>query len=245
MESLKDLKRLLAESRERADETSVANAAYKLGEFYLERGNREEALSLLQESFDLCQKHENLRGSARVSLSLAAIFLRDTDPDRADPYVQRAYSFFEADEDLKERVKSCLLRGDLCWVRNDPENALPFYRQALKVCQEHEDNLGAATFLDRMGVQHRLLGQEDEAMNLFHASGALWEKLGIPDRQAVTLTNLAHIHRGKGNVAEAIRLNEQALSLFRGLRNPQGIQALEKEIARLKGDTSKKEDPVS
>jgi tetratricopeptide (TPR) repeat protein len=245
MESVKDLKRLLAESRERADELSVANVAYKLGDLYLERGNREEALSLLQESFTLCQKHENLRGMALVSLSLATIFLHESDPKQAEPYVQRAYSFFKTDDDLSERVKSCLLQGDLRWIRGDPKDALPFYQEALHVCQSHEDNLGAATFLDRMGIQHRLLGQEDEAMVLFRASGALWEKLGIPDRQAVTLTNLAHIHGRKGNRGEALRLNEQALSLFRGLRNPQAIHALEKEIARLRGENSKKEDPVS
>ncbi len=239
MESIKDLKQLLAEAREREDEKSVANLTFKLGDIYLERGKRDLAISLLLESFDLCEKHENPQAASVVALSLAAGFLQEKDDGQAESYARTAYGFYEKEEDPKGLVQACLLRGDILWSREESGGALPFYRQALEICIQHGDNLGTATFLDRIAAQHRLLGQEEEALGRLHAAKQIWDKLGIPDRQAVTLTNMADILRKKGDLPEAIRLYEQALPLYRGLKQPRTVEILEKELSDLKASAEK------
>lgn len=235
MESIKDLKQALARARERGDERSVANAAYKLGELYRERGKTDPARALLQESLALCETHGNLHGKALVALSLCKIFLREGAPDLADPLSMDAHAILRDAGKPGEILDACKVRGDVCWTRKDPAAALPYFREALEICERHQDNLGRAAFLDRIATQHRLLGQETEARQHFQAAGRLWETLGIPDRQAVTLTNLGDIHARQGEIPEAIRLHEQALTLFRGLRNTRAARALEKELGRLRG----------
>ena len=44
MESIKTLKELLAEARDQQNNKAVANFAYKLGDRYLDKGKREQAL---------------------------------------------------------------------------------------------------------------------------------------------------------------------------------------------------------
>jgi len=237
VESLKDLKQRLAQSREQGDEPSIANAAYKLGELYRDRGKPEQALPLLLESMALCEKHQNLHGKSLVALSLAAIHLREGAPEKAAPLSLEAYAFFREAGEAKGLLNACQVRGDVCWSSNDPAGALPYFQEALAICDRHEDNLGRATFLDRIATQHRILGHETEAREHFLASGRLWEALGIPDRQAVTLANLGDICARQGEIQEAVRLHEQALDLFRGLRNTRAVQALEKELSRLREHT--------
>ena len=234
METVKDLKQQLVESRENGDERAIANAAYKLGDLYLQRGKSDQALPLLRESYVLCEEHENTEGKARVALCLAALFLREKDPEQASPCAREAFEHFLEAQDPKALVEACRLQGDTLWSRDDPSGALPFFRQALEICRKHGDNLGTAVFLDRTATQYRLLGQEEDARTHFQASYRLWETLGIPDRQAVTLTNLANIHAGLGAPREAVRLYELALPLFRQLCKTKAVEALEKEISRLK-----------
>jgi len=150
MESIKDLKQLLADSRQRGDEPAVANFAYKLGDLYLERGKRDASLPLLQEAFSLCEKHENPRGSSLVALRLGELFLREGDAEQAATYADHACRFFENEPDPKGRVRAFLLRGDIHWHRSEPKHALPWYGEALAECRRHEDALGTATLLDRI-----------------------------------------------------------------------------------------------
>ncbi len=191
------------------------------------------------ESFDLCEKNENPQAAAVVGLSLAAGFLQENDAGKAETYAGTAYAFYEKEEDIKGLVRACMLKADVLWMQKDPGGALPLYQQALEICIQHGDNLGTATFLDRIATQHRLLGEDEDALGRLQAAKQIWDKLGIPDRQAVTLTNMADIHRKKGDLTQAIHLYEQALPLYRGLKNMRAVEILEKELSSVKEEAKK------
>lgn len=242
MESIKELNQLLSEAREQEDERLLANVAFKLGDRYLERGKFEQALPLLEESLDLCRKLENPSGEAVVSLSLSALSLHTKDPDKAEALAQKGLAFYKKEKDQKGLVKSTLLLGDAFWEKGEPDQALSPYGEALETCRSHGDVLGTATFLDRIATMHRLMEKDEEALLLFRESLECWQKLAVPDREAVTLTNMGDINRKKGDAEKAIAFHEQAIDLYRKIGNVRAVSVLEKELEDLRKDVKKEKN---
>jgi tetratricopeptide (TPR) repeat protein len=234
MESVKDLKGLLLKYREEGEEKQVANLAYKLGDIYRERGKWEDALPLLEESLMLCRRHENPEGEAIVALSLAELHLEQADSHRAEMLARPALAFYQGNQDIKGQVKASLLLGDSYWARKDYEAAIPYYEEALETCKAHQDVMGSASLLDRLAKMHRLLSREEQALAYFQESLECWQELSIPDREAMTWTNMGDICKRRGDLSRAIRCHEQALSLYQHLKNPKAVEALEKELESLK-----------
>jgi tetratricopeptide (TPR) repeat protein len=233
MASIKEMKELLLQHRAEGEERQVANLAYKLGDTYREKGKWEEALPLLEESLELCRRHENPEGEAVVALSLAELHLERSDPGPAKRLASRALAFYREQQDIKGQVRASLLVGDTYWARKEHEAAIPYYEEALKPCKEQGDVAGAASLLDRLAKMHRLIAREDQALEYFQQALDCWQKLSIPDREAMTWANMGDICKRGGNVTRAIRCHEQALALYRQMKNPKAIEALEKELETL------------
>ena len=174
-----------------------------------------------------------------MAVSLGLLHLRRQDLGEAEAYARTAYDFYKREKDPKGYVKSCFLFGNVQWAKGEPHGALPPFKEALELCRTHEDALGTATFLDRIATMHRILEQDEEASSCFQEALTYWEKLSIPDRQAVTLTNLGDIQRKKGDLSKAIDFHEQALQFHKVLKNNNAISALERELERLKQEIIK------
>lgn len=242
MESVKEMKELLLRARAMGEERQVANLAYKLGDTYREKRKWEEALPLLEEALALCRKHENPEGEAVVALSLAALLVERDDPGGAERLARAALDFYREHQDPKGRVRASLLLGDTYWARQEYETAIPHYEEALKPCRDLGDSMGSASLLDRLAKMHRLLDRDEQAIAYFQQSLDGWQKLSIPDREAMTWANMGDICRRRGDIPKAVRCHEQALTLFRQMKNLKAIEALEKELDALRG-TERKDAP--
>jgi tetratricopeptide (TPR) repeat protein len=233
MASIKEMKELLLQYRAEGEEKQVANLAYKLGDTYREKGKWEDALPLLEESLDLCRRHENPEGEAVVALSLAELHLERADPGQAERLARASLSFYREQADIKGQVRASLLLGDTHWARREYEAAIPHYEEALRPCKDHGDVAGTASLLDRLAKMHRLLDREEQALTYFQEALACWQKLEIPDREAMTWANMGDICKRRGDLSRAIRCHEQALALHRHMKNPKAIEVLEKELEAL------------
>jgi len=235
MESVKEMKELLLQARGEGEEKQVANLAYKLGDTYREKRKWEEALPLLEEALALCRRHENPEGEAVVALSLASLHLERGDPGLAESLAIPALDFYREHQDTKGRVRASLLLGDTYWAREEYEAAIPHYEEALKPCKDLGDVMGSASVLDRLAKMHSLLDNDEQALVYFQESLDGWQRLSIPDREAMTWANMGDICRRRGDIPKAIHCHEQALTLVRQLKNPRAIEALEKELGALRG----------
>jgi tetratricopeptide (TPR) repeat protein len=233
MASIKEMKELLQQYRAEGEERQIANLAYKLGDTYREKGKWQDALPLLEESHDLCRRNENPEGEAVVALSLAELHLDRADPDQAERLASPALVFFREREDAKGQVRASLLLGDTHWAKREPEAAIPYYEEALRPCKEHGDVAGTASVLDRLAKMHRLVNREEQALAFFQEALGCWQKLSIPDREAMTWANIGDICKRRGDISRAIQCHEQALALHRRIKNPKAIEALEKELEAL------------
>lgn len=233
MESARTLLERLSEARKEADEPRIANLAYKLGGIYLEQGKWDRAHPLLDESYEICLRHENDLGAAMAATSLATLLLQTDRPGEAQALAEKARAYFKENLEVNRTTGASLLLGDTLWAQGRPAEALPFYQEAVEICEAHEDVLGSATLLDRLATMHRLLDQDDQALSCFQRALASWHKLAVPDREAFTLTHLGDILAGRGDLSRAAALYEQALELYRHLKNHSAGAAVEKELARL------------
>ena len=237
MASLKDLKEDLAQARDAGDPLQTANLAFKLGEGYRERGKLEQALPLLEEAQAICREHANADGDAMVSLSLAELHLARGEASEAAEQAAAALPHYRHQDDPPRRVRGCLLLGDAHWAREEHAKALPLYEEALELCRTHEDTMGTATLLDRGAKMMRHLGRDGDALPLFLEALGCWEKLGVPDRTAMTWVNLGDIHAKLGHLAEAIQCHKSALSLYRTLHEDRAVSAIEKALEKLRERT--------
>ena len=235
MASVKEMKELLLQYRAEGEERQVANLAFKLGDTYRGKEKWDEALPLLEEALELCRRLDNPEGEAIVGLSLAKLHLERNDPGQAERLAEPALAFYRKKQDDKGRVKASLLLGDTHWAREEYEAAIPYYNEALRPCRDHGDVMGAASVLDRLAKMYRLLNREEQALTCFQESLGHWQELSVPDREAMTWANMGDICKRRGDISRAIRCHKQALTLYRHLKNPKAIEALERELEALQG----------
>ncbi len=234
MASLKEMRELLDQSRREGDRKKIANLAYRLGDTYRERGDREKALPLLEESLLLCRQLDNPIGEAIVLVSLATLHLQARDALLAETHARAALEIYRRQAEAKGIVKASMLLGDACWAGERYEEALPLYREALEICRAHQDIMGTAALLDRVAKMLRLLDRHEEALPVFEEALDAWHRLSVPDREAMTLVNMGDLYRRKRELRKALLCHEQALDLFRDLKDAKSAALVEKEVAGLK-----------
>jgi tetratricopeptide (TPR) repeat protein len=234
MNSVEEMSELLSRFREDGKEHQVANLAFKLGDIYREKGEFERALPLLEEAHALCIKYNNAQGESLVSLALGELHLASGHAEQAEILANRAYHFCAKADDVKGRVRASLLLGDIHWSREDPGRALVSYREAMELCSTFEDVLGCGILLDRIAKMHRMLEEDEKALSYFQEALLRWEKLGVSDRQAMTLANLGDLCKKKGDLAKAIFFHEQAVGLYRQLKDLPAVDAIEQELQTLR-----------
>jgi tetratricopeptide (TPR) repeat protein len=117
--------------------------------------------------------------------------------------------------------------GDLQAATGDPKKALEYYQQSLQLRRSIEDRLGEASALCNIGLAYSSLGAPEKAMEYFNQSLSLYRILGSYRRGEVrALYGLARVERDRGNLVEARRQIEAALSLIESVRADAGSQEL-------------------
>jgi CHAT domain-containing protein/Tfp pilus assembly protein PilF len=117
--------------------------------------------------------------------------------------------------------------GDLHSASADPKKALEYYEQSLELRRSTEDRLGEASALCNIALAHSSLGAPEKAMEYFNKSLPLYRILGSYRRdEARALFGLARVERDRGNLVEARRHIEAALSLIDSVRAGAGSQQL-------------------
>ena len=115
--------------------------------------------------------------------------------------------------------------GDLLTASADPKKALEYYEHSLQLRRSTEDRLGEASALCNIGMAYSSLGAPEKAMEYFNKSLPIYRILGSYRRdEARALFGLARVERDRGNLVEARRRIEAALSLIDSVRADAGSQ---------------------
>jgi len=98
------------------------------------------------------------------------------------------------------------------------EEAMAAYNQALTIQLELKEKRGQALTLQKRGETYNLLKQHPQAVDDLKSAVVLWESLKDPRGRAGTLNTLARVEQDRGNLIEALKYSDEAISIVESQR---------------------------
>jgi CHAT domain-containing protein/tetratricopeptide (TPR) repeat protein len=200
---------------------SVCNAAASsldnVGELYNTLGDSRAALELFKESLPIRRSLKQPRGiGSTLSRICYATYLEGMHRDALD-LCRQALPYNQAAGDYREAATYTVM-GMIHSALNEPEKALEYYGNALRLEEKAGDRRAQALTLDKMGGSYGLTGNSVEKFKSYERALQLWREVKDRDGEALTLYNVARAERERGNLMEAHRLIGEAIGLVESLR---------------------------
>lgn len=211
------------------NEPGIANACFKIGDFYLSKGRWNEAKEYLREAKAICGKLGNEEGSAITAIGLGDIYKNADNPATACSHYEQALDFFEKKGDERQIANLKEKLGDLFREQGDFSRAVEAFARARDICQTHEDRLGVAHFSERMALVHRHQENFELAVACFQEALSYYEEHRVADRLAFVLSGLGELQYKMGQPREALEFLGRALYIYRklGAKKPAELVAAE------------------
>jgi len=112
-------------------------------------------------------------------------------------------------------ARTWLKLGDQAYSSGDQTRALDAYERALEICRPLADLRCAAEAANNSGLAARLLGKFNESFTRLEEAAQGWEKLGFPDKQARTLSNLGVLYSRIGDFQQSISAYDRARAILK------------------------------
>ncbi len=211
------------------NEEGIANACFKIGDIYLQKGKWDEAKEYLREAKAICGKLGSEEGCALTAVGLGDIYRNTQNMETARLHYEQALDFFEKQEDDKNIANLMERLGELFREKGDLPRALEAFSRAKEICETYNDPLGAAHFDERMALVYRNQEKFELAIEKFQEALRYYEQHRVVDRLAFVLTGLGELHYKIGQPKKALECLGQALSLYQklGARKPAELVAVE------------------
>jgi len=223
------------------NEHGVANACFKIGDIYLQKGKWDEAKEYLRKAKVICGKLGSAEGCALTAIGLGDIDRHTQSPETARSHYEEALRFFEKQGDDKNVANLMGRLGELARDQGDFSQALEAFGKAKDICLTHNDQLGEAHFNERMALTYRNQDKAELAMESFEQAQKYYEQHRVPDRLAFVLSGLGEMHYKVGQPQEALNCLSKALQIYQklGARRPAELVAREVTAieASLAGET--------
>jgi non-specific serine/threonine protein kinase len=135
--------------------------------------------------------------------------------------LNRILAFDISNEATNERAKALSVGGFLLWSLNDFSNARDYLEESIEIADKLGDKLSLAWSLSYLGWTFDSLGEFDKAKISLEKSVDIGRSLGETGKQAVgqSLSLLGDIPFWQGNLPEARKLYEEAISYLREIHN--------------------------
>jgi CHAT domain-containing protein len=211
----------LQDRREEAEElNSVGYLNLRLGEW-------KKALDYCGQALSLWLATGDRRREAYALGNIGVAYASLNETQKALDHYHRALKLHQ--EVGNRRFEAATLEniGDLHAESADHRKALEYYEQALQLQRNIGNSWGEASALCSIGLAYYSLGATEKAMEYFNQSLSLYRILGSYRRgEARALYGIARVERDQGDLIEARRRIEAALSLVESVRADAGGQEL-------------------
>lgn len=107
-----------------------------------------------------------------------------------------------------------------------PDEALQYYKQALKINRKLGYEKGIANIYNHMGIIYSELGKPEEGLKLQEEALGIFEKIEDQKNRAITLSNIGDLYALRGRTEEALGKYHLALTIFREIKYEVGTAAV-------------------
>jgi class 3 adenylate cyclase/tetratricopeptide (TPR) repeat protein len=193
------------------DTGDLAEATGLVGNVYFNRGDYERALAYHERQFALATGAGNQRESLRAIGSMGNVYMVTGDYLRALDHLARTLSSAAEIGDRHTVLTAALNMGMIYVLQGDYTAGLASLHFALDTAIKLYERTAAAVALNNLAWTYFYLGTHDQAAHLFGKAIALAQALSIPYYLVDALHGKAQLHARRGEYAEALSWNEQAL----------------------------------
>ncbi|MEW6730372.1 MAG: tetratricopeptide repeat protein [Acidobacteriota bacterium] len=129
-----------------------------------------------------------------------------------------------AEQTEDQRLLASALKdiGAAAWYQGHPEDAIPYFQQALEIRRKLGDRKGESNSLDNLGIAYQQLGQHQRAIECFEQSLKLCRDSNDRRGEGNELGNLGITYYIMGDHNRAIEFYEQALQIRREVGDRRG-----------------------
>jgi tetratricopeptide (TPR) repeat protein len=206
----------------RGDAAAGLRLAAAVHEFREVRGHRREGRDALERALALPgDAPAALRAEALARLGWTAVMLGDH--GAATAAGDRALVSFRGLGDAVGTAQALAVLGLVAMNVGDLDRSERLYEEAREVERAGGDPRRGARFLNELGLIAELRGDLDRATELFDEFVRLAREAGHDHDVATGLNNLAVVAQERGDLHRAAALRQEALGLWRALRDPGGL----------------------
>jgi ATP/maltotriose-dependent transcriptional regulator MalT/DNA-binding SARP family transcriptional activator len=180
------------------------------GKVYCESGDLARASALLDRSYQAYSERQDTLGAARALVQSGVTQRMRGQFRQALQTSQRALDL--AERDPLVGVNALRNLGIAYAVLGQPDQSIASLQAALRVAEEHGDEINAAFCAHDLGTAELRRGQLVAARQYFHRALIYWRKIGNPGALAGTLQGLGVVHHYLGQYAEADDRYQEALN---------------------------------
>lgn len=160
---------------------------FTIGMIYSTRGDSKTAIKHLEESLAIGKEIDNYKaiGSSFVHLGYAHTMLGNF--EKATEYFSNAFDVYKTNKDEKRLSKCHLYLGILHNRMREPKKAIDEFNTAIHISTEEKDTAQMIAILQNLMSTHAILGNTDQAFELYSKRGELIEKIEYPENKKLDL----------------------------------------------------------
>jgi CHAT domain-containing protein/Tfp pilus assembly protein PilF len=204
--------------RSLGDQRGEAYTLNNLGVAYDALGESERAMSSLNDALRLFRAVGPRIAAARTLGVMGRISLAGNKVQVARSYLEEALVIARAEGDRRTEAEVLERVGEV-WDRlGDIKKASDFYGEALAEFRSIANRQGEAVALHQLGLAEVKQGAADSGMKLLDQALKIQSDIGLRDKVAATLSDMARVERDRGDLATARQRMESALDQIEALR---------------------------
>jgi tetratricopeptide (TPR) repeat protein len=195
----------------------VASLKYLKGKVYWKRGELDQALDLVQESFSLKRDIGNLYETADYQNILGIFFIGKGEFDKALDNLQNSLRMFEELGLKSSIIKSLNNIGLIHWKKGNLGEALENYKISLAKSEELKNKKFVAKLSVNIGLIYWNMGELDKALNFYQKSLVISKEIKNKSSIATCFNNIGIILQFKGELDQALEFYQKSLALHEEL----------------------------
>ncbi len=133
--------------------------------------------------------------------------------------------------------------GDIYFWRGNFQKALKPYKMALDICEEFEDEIGAAIMSEKIVYVFQKTNEPERALPYLYRSLEIAEKYGDAHRAARALVGIGDVNRYKGKLDVALEAYELAHKIYKGMGSREQAELVSNTIQSLRQQMNSGEKP--
>lgn len=171
-----------------------------------------KALAIFQEFNDRQFASSTMNSLARWQLEIESV-------DTVEETLKQAQETADFYGGFGNQAMTLNTQGLMLIQRDQPEQALPLFEQALRIAQSREDQPGIAAITNNIGLVWDITGDKKKALDYYLQAKALYETIHDEGGIAQTLHNAGNMYRQLGDYSNAIQCFEESISIYDKLEN--------------------------